>query len=279
MRRLALVNSRGEYLDITTQQFFMHDLSGFGYECDDTYKRAGSRWVRVEQKLRQSTICGKIAFNNPNTYTKYNEFIKFCSLIPLTLEYTPEDVTYSRDVVLNKIDKGEAEKTGILICSVEFMPLTPWYRRKYVTIEPTIDEGSGWEWDVTWDITWGQEKVMNLVIDSDSTMDSPVKLTIYGPIENPSWKHYANGSLISTGNVTCTVPAGDRLVIDNTKDPYKIIIYDEMDEVIEDVYQKSDFSTEMFIYFQNGRNSIQINSKTDEMTTIIAEAMIYYESV
>jgi hypothetical protein len=95
-------------------------------------------------------------------------------------------VTYRRSVTIRKLDKDEINHDGYLDCSIEFDSLGPWY--KYVAISNGTDEViNSLKWGVTWGINWGPLDDYSKGIMSESGIDSPSKLTIFGPVNNPSW--------------------------------------------------------------------------------------------
>lgn len=131
-------------------------------------------------------------------------------------------------------------------------------------------------------IVWGRPTTMEVRWTSDSYMDSPCRIRIEGPLKDPSWTHYLNGQVISSGKVTCEIPKTHYLVIDNSKDPYEIAEYDKDDDLIFDQYQNSDFTTDRFITLKPGLNVVVFsnqNMTTERIVKISAEAMLYYESV
>lgn len=295
-RRFTLMNGSGEELDLLTKDLFFHDPKGLGYERDDDYRRIGNRWVIVSQHFSQTPITGTIAFLvNENAtlsegqsiletpYIEYFRFIKFTQDYPLTLLYKPEAtnpvVPANRRLVrLSKVEKTEINKYGYLDINIELLPLTPWFRPRVDTDSSTVQQGWDWHWILGSNqnsIKWGGTE-STLSISSDSRMDSPCRLTLNGPATNPKWEHYVNGSLYATGQVNVTVGSNQKLVIDNTKDPYSILVYNSNGTVASNAYQKSVFETARFLNLQYGSNVVKISNVQG---TTMLEAMIYYESV
>lgn len=294
MRHISLLNRSGEEIDLTNDNIFFNGPKGFGYTIETNYRMVGNRWVPVKNNLSQTPIKGSVVFTDPNAYYDYFKFVRFCNNSPLTFVYTTDDTnddtientTYYKRVLCSSIDKGEKDSEyGILEIDIEFTPLTPWYKEEIIDVPVELD-AEGWVWSDDnrtqpfWGMTWTDSEKMTAILTIDSTMDCPTKLKIYGPITNPSWDVYANGSKISSGGVTCYVADGNYLSIDCTKDPYEMKIYAvEGDEFLSDVYQNADFSTQRFVWLNKGKNSVSVHSDDDVNVHITLEANIYYESV
>lgn len=282
-RQFSLMNGNGEELDLLTTSLFLYKPEGLGYTRDDEYRRAGSRWILVNTHLEQNPISGKLLFFTEDPYARYFEFIKFTQVAPLVLIYQPNPLTskvYRRLVRISKLEKSDINKEGYLECPIDFTPLAPWYR-------PFSDSNTSTWWDWHWIIGRDEDSIKwykspgFLTIESDSHMDSPCRIKMYGPLTNPGWRHYVNDELFADGTVYVTVEQGQYLMVDNTEDPYKIVICDSStDEIISNVYQKSGFTTERFINLQYGTNSIRYAGSTAGATNMMTvEGMIYYESV
>lgn len=138
MRTFKLINSNNEVCDITTTNLFFHDPTGLGYARSLDYRRVGRRFVLVSKEAQQKSIGGKVALIGKDPYLAYYNFTQFLTKEPLVLRYTPNNeadplysesgVTYSRDVIVSKVDKTEMNKNGYLDCSIELDALGPWYR-------------------------------------------------------------------------------------------------------------------------------------------------------
>ena len=115
-------------------------------------------------------------------------------------------------------------------------------------------------------------------IDSDSEIESPLKITAIGPVYNLMYTHYLNGEVIATGKVNYDLPEGHRLQI-SSQMPYSIKELDNIGTEVNDLYQCSDFSTERFLWIKKGVNEIFFSHEGSEKIKVVAEALIYYDSV
>ena len=289
-RTFRLVNGNGESYDITSTTTFFHEPSGLGFSKSNSYHQVGRRYILVDSQPDQINVTGSIAFLGAYPYEQYFNFVSFLQITPLYLFYTPDpDVdpdygksgrTYRLPVEVASIDKSEILEEGYLDCSITFHGLSPWFRYVVISHEQGADP-------LIWGITWGIEFGSNGFaegITSDGTIASPSRLTIYGPIVNPRWELYVNGAKQSDGafNTTesnFTVAEGEKLVIDNTNVPFTVTLI-KADGSMEDVYQKTDFSTSRFFYLSPGKNIVKITDKDGERYyKAQLEAYLYYDTV
>ena len=293
MRTFTLVNGDSESCSVTEQQLFLHDVDGLGFERKNTYRQVGDRFVRVNSQPQQKSLTGKVALLGADPYQSYFNFVQFIQKEPLVLYYTPNPdgdpatnpaaYTYRRNVDVKKLTKSELEHAGYLNCSIELTYLTPWYR--YVAISNGINNDEDLlKWGIEWGIEWGPFDEYSKGIRSNSPISSPSRLTIYGPVTNPTWKHYLNGIVVEEGKVSVSLSSSEYLVVDNIGDPYSIVKRSRSNlSLVTDVYSSSDFTTQRFINIQKGINTLVVEGKdgsnNDIKPLVKLEGHIYYESV
>lgn len=294
-RAFRLVNGNGASYGITSKETFFHDPSGLGFSKKNSYHQVGSRYVRVDSQPDQISVQGSIAFLGDDPYGEYFKFVSFCQIEPLYLFYTPDPDkdsavstsgrTYMLPVTVSRLDKTEIEKDGYLDCSITFEALSPWVR--YLELD-NGDQSKRVE-PLTWGITWGVRFGYNPFsggITSDGSQYSPARLTIKGPITNPTWSLYVNGNKVSDGAFdTAThgdfvLAEGENLVIDNTVIPYSITKVNTTTGAVENVYQKTDFTTTRFIDLAPGKNVVVIkDGENQSYYNARLEAYLYYDTV
>lgn len=304
MRYFKLENSDGVVLDITTTTFLFHDIEGLGFEEENDFVGIGRVWKLYKSDYRQAPVSGKLCIigNDDKTpYTLYREFTSFADKAPLTLLYYPNGLNtyeYKKQVRVSKIEKTELNQYGVLDCPIEFMPYTPWYKIVEYKIIPqgNVTNYDGWIWDrgnlwrnsedvdySTYHYKFGGSLRRTIRFNSDINGEGPVKLSIYGPLVNPTWTHYVNGVLESTGGLIHDAPvvigSEDVLIIDNTKGAYEIIIRDLTTGLERNIYQYRDFNKDCFFTLKQGLNEIVINTDNNDTLRIEAEGHIYYATV
>ena len=291
-RTFIIVNGNDESYDITSTKSFFHEPSGLGFSKSNSYHRVGSRYIRVDSQPDQISVEGKIAFTGEDPYGDYFGFVSFCQVEPLYLYYVPDpdlDPAFSTSgriyklpVTVSKIEKSEILQEGYLDCAITFEALSPWIR--YVDNDNRVNRVAPLVWGITWGIRFGTNPFREGII-SDCNSSSPSILTIRGPIINPSWELYADGNYISDGRFDLsqgdfTLTEDEELVIDNTVIPYTITKINTVTGAVEDVYQKTDFTTARFIFLQPGQNVILIkNGNGKSHYDARLEAYLYYDTV
>lgn len=304
MRYFKLENSAGEILDITTEQLLFHDISGIGFEEDNDFTAIGRVWKLNKSDYQQTPVSGTMCFvgtDKKTPYTQYREFYSFIDKTPLQLLYYPNGLNtmeYRKRVRVSKLEKSEINEYGVLDCDIEFIPYTPWYKIFRDNIEPGGEQSSngGWIWDRgnrwrdSFDVDYSTYHYMfngsyrrTIRIISDTNGSGPIKLSIHGPLVNPTWTQYVDGELVSTGglieNSPVTVDANETLIIDNTSGTYSMTVYNSETGIERNVYEYRDFNKQCFFTLKQGINEIVINTDNNDAVQIEAEGHIYYATV
>ena len=255
MRKFFLQNSLGQKWDLNDVNSFLHTVKGLGQDYKTTYTQIGNRFLKTKSNLQQKKIIGKVRFKGYDGFSKFSNFIQHK---PLTLIYSGEN-DYLLDVVISSLEKAELE-TGGLQCKITMESLGTYYR---------MLSGTGMEGIAGTTVT----------IDSDTVLDSGIRIKISGPCTNPYYTHYINGVEKSRGGFLCEIESGKSMVIDTTKLPYEVKEYSADGEMLRDLYGMSDFETERFLSLGYGLNTIAFTQEGTGTLTVSVEAKIEYESV
>ena len=277
MRTFKLIDNDGNTYDITAKNdLFFYGIDGLGYTQDSKFQRIEDRYALLEKYTAQGNIKGSIRFWQPGAEKKYFDFAQFCQNEPIKMVYNPGHGEYVRNGIITKISRTDGTGAELTI-EIEFKAQTPWYK----TISQYNDGGivGGKVYDYTYDYNYSSSVVNTVSIDSDSYQSSPIKLIIYGPATNPSWRHYLNNVLQSSGKINGTVLPNHKLIIDTTSIPYSIKQFDMLGNEISDMYQQSDFSTERFVRFGKGRNTVSVQADNTNKLNVGVEAQIEYATV
>lgn len=274
MRKIRLQNASGAWLDLTSApaEFFLHDLTGFGFETESEFQRIGEQYLLIDRVHTQWTPGGILSVGG---YANYLRFAKFIQDAPLTLEYSAEG-TYSVQCYVKSIEKSEITEGGRLECPITFecigrIAKKVFYRADY-------DGLSGKGYPYSYPFRYDSGATGKFEIESDSMIESPVTITFIGPVLNPTWVHYRNSKACCSGRVNCSIPEGHRLVISNVG-KYVIKETDNLGNLIADRYQDSDFSTRRFVELGHGMNVINFTHDGPNNVNIIVEGQIFYETV
>lgn len=278
IRKFKIINSEGAAYNLNSKQSLFHSIGGLGLKDDTQFQQIGTDFYPLEEIFSQGEITGKIFFyGREDAYARYNDFVKFIRLTPLTLEYVTNDI-YRIPVRVSEIQKSELMDGGLgLDCEVAFKAMGLFYR-SVTKYSETVYVG-GKIYPYTYPYTYADVSANTLMIESDSFADSPCRITIYGPCENPVWKHYVNNEPYATGAYLGTLRADHRLVIDTTAVPYSITERGVSGEIIADRYQMCDFTTDRFILLKHGTNRISLSHDGLNAVDMMVEAKISYETV
>lgn len=280
IRQFTLRNADGvEYtLNAVPKHGFLHSVTGLGYEDDVDYQRIGDMFRRLRDQKAQMTISGEIRFSYENGQKQFQDFVNFCQIKPLTMLYQPWNQTdiYYRDGTVTSVDYKE---DNTLTVSIDFTTTTLPYKLVNVITYPDTEESEGKIYDYTYNYRYKQSLVNTVELEIDSAIDSPVKITMFGELVNPSWTHYINNVEVASGKINYTIPEGYKLVINTMTMPYTIQQVDSNGNVIADLYEASDFSTDRFIHLGHGKNRISISDDSSAKVELQAQGMIFYAAV
>ena len=277
MRKFKIVNGNGKLFELNGKTAFFHSVEGFGFTDSTQYEQVGTDFIPLEEEFSQGEISGSIFFGGQEAYLKYREFTRFVRATPLTLIYEL-DAEYKVLVRLTKISKSELMTGGLgLNCEVSFLATGLFYRSIIKNSDTMLVGGKIYPYEYSY--SYSEISQNTVMIDSDSFVDSPCKISIYGPVINPIWKHYVNNELLETGAYIGTIPSGHMLVIDTTNIPYSIMEKGLTGIVVADRYQMCDFTTERFFTLKHGTNRISVVHDGLNSVDVRVEGKISYETV
>lgn len=277
MRTFRLYDNDGNRYNVTSKDhLFFYKIDGLGFTQEVEFQRIEDRYALLNNYIAQNKITGIIRFWKPQAELQYFNFAQFCQNQPIMMDYNNNYGTYSRRGLITKIERSDGNGNPLEI-KIEFTAETPWFKTVSEYNEGTIVGGK--VYDYTYDYTYSDSVVNTVSIDSDSYQSSPVRLVIFGEAVNPTWRHYLNNVLVSTGKVNGTVLANHRLIIDTTTIPYGIKQVDALGNLISDMYQQSDFSTSRFVRFGHGRNTVTFGADNTNVLNVGVEAEIEYATI
>ena len=276
MRKFKLINKNGTEFELTElRNTFLHSVDGLGRSRSIDYRQIGNRLKAVQDVLEQGVIQGKVKFWKGDSTAKLRNFLQFCEEKPLTLSYEQNGV-YLRQGFVNAIDRNESDTLEV---SITFTCTTPWYKELTAISAPYDPSVSGKIYPYHYSYEYQGLAVNEVIIESNSLMKSPCKITMKGPLTNPEWNHYVDGSFVGSGKVTASIPDGNYIVIDTTQIPCSIKEYNESDEFVLDLYPSSDINTSRFIYLEKGVNRIVCNDDGVRDIYVRVDSMLEYSAV
>lgn len=277
MRTFRLYDNDGNRYNLTSRDhLFFYAIDGLGFEQSAEFQRIEDRFALLESHIEQATIEGTIKFWQPEAELQYFNFAQFCQNQPIMMDYNNNYGTYSRRGIITKIERGDGDGNELLI-KIQFKAQTPWYK-EIIEYNPGTESG-GKVYNYSYDYTYLKGGKNTITIDSDSYQSSPVKLVVIGPAINPSWRHYLNGELVTEGKINGIIGPDNRLIVDTTTIPYRIIQVDALGQLVSDLYQQSDFSTYRFVRFGHGRNTVTFSADESNILNVGVEAQIEYATI
>ena len=277
MRTFKLFDNDGNSYDVTTKNdLFFYSVDGLGMEETTEFQRIEDRFAILSKYTAQTKIKGTLRFWQPDAEQKYFEFAQFCQNTPIRMEYNPKYGVFSKSGIISKIERGDGTGNSLEI-TITFTAQTPWYKTITQYNDGIITGGKVYDYE--YDYTYSSAVINSVTVDSDSYQSSPVKIIIFGPAVNPTWRHYLNNLLQTSGKLNGSVLANHKLVIDTTSIPYSIKQFDMLGNLISDMYQQSDFSTQRFVRFGRGRNTVTVSAENTTNLNVGVEAQIEYATV
>lgn len=277
MRTFRLYDNDGNRYNLTSKDdLFFYAVDGLGFRQEVQFQRIQDRFALLINYIAQGKIKGTIKFWQPQAELQYFNFAQFCQNKPLTLDYNNNYGKYLREGIITEIKRSDGKGNPLEI-EIEFSAVTPWYKTVSEYNEGTIVGGKVYNY--TYDYTYSGSVVNTISIDSDSYQSSPVRLVIFGPAVNPTWRHYINNVLTSTGKINGNVLQNHKLIIDTTTIPYSIKQVDMLGNLISDMYQQSDFSTQRFVRFGHGTNTVTFAADNTSVLNVGVEAEIEYATI
>ena len=269
-RQFRLINGAGagEEYDLCDLAHVFYSPDGLGFKRDISSVRVGSAFAAVENNLSQQTIKGEMRFKSYELYSEFKEFISGGNLI---LAYQPKEFVkwYYRKVEVERLDKGELDpQTRRLICAIDFLCFSQWYEKD--NAKRTIDlTGKNTAFPLEFPFTFSDADKNEVVIINDHVAPAPCKIIISGPCVNPAWVLRQGGKTITSGAMTISIAAGEKMIVDANIESMRIVKETSAGEV--NVYQHSDFSTSRFIYAPTGESKLKFTHSETSALNITVE--------
>lgn len=268
MRKFSVINAKGTIFDMMRTDAFFSDPSGLGTKAKNSYTTVGTSFINTKTAVEQKKPSGTMNFTG---YKQYDEFMNVIKFKPLVLVYEPyEGNVLYMDCDSYEITKEEINhKTNRLECKIKFNGTSTWYHEEKVLKNEPLHRGKKYTYKYPYTYTESASGVIN--ITNQSNLAAYVKITVIGPVKNPSWVLIKSGATVATGKMNLTLKEGQRLVVNSDPANLEICIYDEKNQRLKDVYEKSDFSTDRFIYPPSGESKLTFSHEDANEMKIWAE--------
>ena len=254
MRRLKLMNSRGEAFDLMRRDAFFSTPDGLGFDEIIESAQMGDQYIDTFRYASQMTLSGEMRFAG---YGQYSEFIQFLT-DNLVFLYCPYETWYEADCILQSIAKGEIDPaSNELICSVSFTRKSLWHSdRTFIKSNPSVGDGKVYPY--TYPYSYAEATAGDMSIQNIGTVQSSCVIHILGPVSNPRWALIKNGEIVADGAVTAEIAEGRKIVIDSDPAKLEIAEYTVNNTYVRDLYQHSNFSTARFLMIPPGNSILRV---------------------
>lgn len=276
-RKLTLTNRSGFSVDLMGDQYLLAEADNFGFSINSDYVNIGTQFVQTNSKFNQVGISGTLYFKGKDPYRDYFDLITNYTNTDLVLTYNTVK-TFKLPCRLEVVNKKENTRDPRRV-TITLYPLGLWYTEKSVISIPSV-ETTGKTYDYKYDYTYSDNTSGAIEIYSDTEYPSPVRLAIYGRSVDPVWRHYLDGEMIAEGKmINLTVDEDRKLSVDAISAKNDINIEDIRGNILNDVYQWSDFFTQRFLYLRKGTNRIVVAHAEASDLMFGVEAHLEYASV
>lgn len=189
---------------------------GFELEFTTIESRLTTYFTSAREKRTAKTL--NLNFLPPNAYKKADSFKRFVQKYMdkrVVFEYNDTVQVKNWEGKIQKFGQEELTDWGGLVCPISFLPGTPKYIRKdnVITIRRTK---IGKCYPFKYPYSYGAQMIENNVIDNTYFDEIPLRVTVYGEIDNPQISLVDdNGSVYSTVRFNSLhLNEGEHLVID-----------------------------------------------------------------
>ena len=250
IRQFNLTNANGVVFDLMRKDAFLHEPEGLGWGLEKTVMRAGDGYIVTDTQPLEPAPSGEMVFLG---YEQYEEFLAFCQVGDLVLGYKTVGAWRYLDVGI-EIDKTEIDyDSHRLLCPIDFTALSGWYEK--LVAYQAQPSGGGKTYSYTYPYTYTSSAAGTVEIPNGNLASCP-RITIFGPVDTPTWALYQGGTRLETGRVNLEVPTGHKLIVDANPSTMEIAEYTNDGVFVANRYADSDFTTARLFMLPAGPCSI-----------------------
>lgn len=250
MRQFNLTNANGQVFDLMRKDAFFNEPDGLGWGLKDTIIQVGDAYFVTQTLPETPAPSGEMVFLG---YEQYNEFLAFVQVGGLVLGYKPLNTWLYLDVSLT-IEKSEIDhNTKRLQCAVDFTARSSWYEK--LVAYQAQSSGGGKTYSYTYPYTYTSNAAGKVEIPNGNLASYP-RITIFGPVDTPTWALYQGGTRLETGRVNLEVPTGHKLIVDANPSTMEIAEYTNDGVFVANRYADSDFTTARLFMLPAGPCSV-----------------------
>lgn len=199
-----------------------------GFELEFTTLESKLTTYFTSAREKKSPITLNLNFLPPNAYSKVRLFRQFVQKYinqRMIFEYNDTVEVKNWEGKVQKLSQEELGEWGGLVCPISFLPGTPKYIKKnnVITIQHT---SVGKKYPFSYPYAYGVNKVENNTIDNTYFDDIPLRVILYGTMNDPqiSLQDDLTGEVYSSVRFNdLYIDEGEQLVIDAIQS--KVLLY------------------------------------------------------
>lgn len=272
-----MINSLGNEWDLMRKNSFLYSPDGLGISKENEYIRIGSTYELIQSLTAQKTVNFNMIFKS---YKIYSDFADFIVYTPLKIAYMPLDEWVYIDGEITSMDKSEIdEEYRRLICGCVFTATSMWYIPR--AAQKSADEVENpKKYEYTYNYVYADELNGYIRVNNKGSEDSPAKITIFGPITDPTWYVSVNNNVISSGALTADIPEGHKVVVNSKDGDLEVAEYViSTNERLRNLYQYTDFDRETFVLFPPGNSVLFVSGISEGSIEAWCEVEEIHETV
>ena len=289
IRHFYIQNAAGQTYDMNDPDTFGYKPQGLGLQITNAYINYNSDYIQIDRTLNQGQFVLNVIYGGGggSQYQLYSGFVKFLLKPPYTLIYATDAGTFRRDCVLSEITKSELNNLNVLDEGLKIDFITPWYS----IISLSSKAGGGSDFAVGYygktyaapllaytyaeplmaytylDYQGGHGSGGNSlqIVNRSQTFDnvaSPCKITIKGPVRNPSWVVFQDSTPAASDGYFLDVPDGYTLEVSSFPGNQYCRLIDSTGRG-EDIYQIQDMTRSNFVQIPLGNSTIEFSDDFD----------------
>lgn len=226
---------------------------GFEIEFTTLESRLTTYFTSAREKKMPITL--NLNFLPPNAYSKVQSFRRFVQKYinqRMIFEYNDTVEVKNWEGKVQKLSQEELTDWGGLVCPISFLPGTPKYIKKdnVITIQHT---SVGKSYPFKYPYSYGVNKVENNIIDNTYFDEIPLRVILYGAMNNPqvTLQDATTGEPYSTVRFNeLYVNEGEHLVIDAIQS--KVLLYRDGKYISAYDYIDKSASLDSFLFAKAG---------------------------
>lgn len=267
IRRFYLINSEGMIYNFDySSSTLITGLDGLGFENEISYLKYVNFYESIDKVYPLSQIKASLIFlKGYNGYTLFLDYLK--SSKEIKLYYEANTIKYC-NIEVRSVTKGDLV-SGCITSVILFDKKSPWLKETKYEIK-VITDSSGKIYPFNYPYLYTTSFEGKIKIKNNGAFNAPLKVDIYGEVNNPELRVLKNGILVTSLQLYVTSLNSIITVNSNPTNQYMKMIEDDVES---NIYNLQDFSKDNFLFVDVGEYELEfipgVNSDTRCIITLI----------